>query len=183
MEEAGPSGGIGWADLESLAFEYSGQSIQLSGGRATVSYGGASSDVFTLQNRVAAGDLDADGDDDLVAHIVADSAGTGVFHLIVPVINGDGVATALPAASVGDRVVMDDMLIGNGRVQVSLFDRASGESFTVITRHKTLEIDLAGPEPSVQVIETEPIGDLPLPGPELPDVDVRFEPGAVSAAV
>ena len=163
MEEAGPSGGIGWEDLESLAFEYSGQSIQLSGGRATVSYGGASSDVFTLQNRVAAGDLDADGDDDLVGHIVANSAGTGVFHLIVP--------------------VMDDMLIGNGRVQVSLFDRASGESFTVITRHKTLEIDLAGPEPSVQVIETEPIGDLPLPGPELPDVDVRFEPGAVSAAV
>ncbi len=183
MEEAGPSGGIGWEDLESLAFEYSGQSIQLSGGRATVSYGGASSDVFTLQNRVAAGDLDADGDDDLVAHIVANSAGTGVFHLIVPVINDDGVATALPAAAVGDRVVMDNMLISNGRVQVSLFDRASGESFTVITQHKTLEIDLAGPEPSVQVIETEPIGDLPLPGPELPDVDVRFEPGAVSAAV
>ena len=83
---------------ESLAFESSGQSIQLSGGRATVSYGGASADVFTLQNRVAAGDLDADGDDDLVAHIVANSAGTGVFHLIVPVINDDGVATALPTA-------------------------------------------------------------------------------------
>ena len=183
LEEAGPSGGIGWEDLESLAFESSGQSIQLSDGRATVSYGGASSDVFTLQNRVAAGDLDADGDDDLVAHIVVNSAGTGVFHLIVAVINDDGVATALPAASVGDRVVMDDILISEGRVQVSLFDRASGESFTVITQHKTVEIDLAGPEPSVQVIETEPIGDLPLPGPELPDVDVRFEPGAVSAAV
>ena len=132
---------------------------------------------------MAAGDLDADGDDDLVAHIVADSAGTGVFHLIVPVINDDGVATALPAASVGDRVVMDDILISEGRVQVSLLDRASGESFAVITQHKTLAIDLAGPEPSVQVIATEPIGDLPLPGPELPDVDVRFEPGAVSAAV
>ena len=182
-EAAGPSGGIGWEDLESLAFESSGQSIQLSGGRATVSYGGASADVFTLQNRVAAGDLDADGDDDLVAHIVANSAGTGVFHLIVPVINDDGVATALPAASVGDRVVMDDILISEGRVQVSLFDRAGSESFTVITQHKTVEIDFSGPEPSVQVIATEPIGDLPLPGAELPDVDVRFEPGAVSAAV
>ena len=182
-EEAGASGGIGWEDLESLAFESSGQSIQLSGGRATVSYGGASTDVFTLQNRVAAGDLDADGDDDLVAHIVVNSAGTGVFHLIVPVINDDGVATALPAASVGDRVVLDGVLVGEGRVQVSLFDRADGEPFTVITVHKTLEIDLAGSEPSVRVIGTEPIGDLPLPGPELPDVDVRFEPGAVSAAV
>ena len=182
-EEAGPSGGIGWEDLESLAFEWSGESIQLSGGRAAVSYGGASTDVFTLQNRVAAGDLDADGDDDLVAHIVANSAGTGVFHLIVPVINDDGAAAALPAVSVGDRVVMDDIGIGEGRVRVSLFDRASDESFAVITQHKTLEIDLAGPEPSVQVIDTEPIGDLPLPGAELPDVDVRFEPGAVDAAV
>ena len=148
-----------------------------------MSYGGASADVFTLQNRVAAGDLDADGDDDLVAHIVANSAGTGVFHLIVPVINDDGVATALPAASVGDRVVMDDILISEGRVQVSLFDRAGSESFTVITQHKTVEIDFSGLEPSVRVIATEPIGDLPLPGAELPDVDVRFEPGAVSAAV
>ena len=176
-------GGLSWEDLESLAFESSGQSIQLSGGHATVSYGGASADDYTLQNRVAAGDLDADGDDDLVVHIVENSAGTGVFHLIVPVINNDGVATALPAVGVGDRVVMDDILISEGRVQVSLFDRAPDESFAVITQHKTLEIDLAGSEPSVAVIGTEPIDDYPLPGPELPDVDIRFEPGAVTAAM
>ena len=183
MEEAGPSDGIRWEDLERLAFEWSGQSIQLSDGRATVSYGGASADVYTLQNRVAAGDLDADGDDDLVAHIVEDTAGSGVFHLIVPVINDGGVAAALPAVGVGDRVVMDSILVSKGRVQVSLFDRASDEPVTVITQRETLAIDLTGPEPSVQVIETEPLGDLPLPGPELPDIDVRFEPGAVSAAV
>ena len=182
-EASEPSGGLDWEDLESLAFEYSGQSIQLSGGRATVSYGGASADVYTLQNRVAAGDLDADGDDDLVAHIVEDTAGSGVFHLIVPVINDGGVAAALPAVGVGDRVVMDSILVSKGRVQVSLFDRAIDEPVTVITQRETLAIDLTGPEPSVQVIETEPLGDLPLPGPELPDIDVRFEPGAVSAAV
>ena len=182
-EESGPSGGIGWEDLESLAFESSGQSIQLSGGRATVSYGGASTDIFTLQNRVAAGDLDADGDDDLVAHIVVDSAGTGAFHLIVPVINDDGIAAALPAVGVGDRVVMDTILVNEGEVQVSLFDRAEEESFAVITQHQRLVIDLAGSEPSVRVVGTEPLGDYPLPGPEMPDVDVRFEPGAVSAAV
>ena len=175
-------GGLGWEDLESLAFESSGQSIQLSGGHATVSYGGASADDYTLQNRVAAGDLDADGDDDLVVHIVENSAGTGVFHLIVPVINNNGVATALPAVGVGDRVVMDDILISEGSVQVSVFDRAPDEPFAVITQHKTLEIDLAGSEPSVAVIGTEPIDDYPLPGPELPDVDIRFDPGAVTAA-
>ena len=68
-------------------------------------------------------------------------------------------------------------------MQVSLFDRAPDESFAVITQHKTLEIDLAGSEPSVAVIGTEPIDDYPLPGPELPDVDIRFEPGAVTAAM
>ncbi len=179
----GPSGGIGWEDLESLAFESSGQTIQLSGGRATVSYGGASTDVFTLQNRVAAGDLDADGDDDLVAHIVENSAGTGVFHLIVPVINEDGAAAALLAVGVGDRVVMDTIVVNEGEVRVSLFDRAEDESFAVITQHKTLAIDLAGSEPSVRVIGTEPLDEYPLPGPELHDVDVRFDQGAVSATM
>ena len=182
-EGAGHPGDIGWEDLETLTFEWSGQSIQLSGGRATASYGGASTDVYTLQNRVAAGDLDADGDDDLVAHIVEDSAGTGVFHLIVPVINEGGAAAALGAVSVGDRVVVDSILLSKGRVQVSVFDRASDEPVTVITQRETLAIDLAGPEPSVRVIMTEPLYDLPLPGPELPNIDVRFEPGAVSAEV
>ena len=180
-EGAGQPGDISWEVLESLAFESSGQSIQLSGGRATVSYGGASADGYTLQNRVAVGDLDADGTGDLVVHIVEATAGTGVFHLIVPVINDDGDAAALPAVSVGDRIVMDSILISRGRVQVSLFDRAPGEPFTVITRHKTLAIDVAGPEPSIHVIVDEPIDNLPLPGPGLPDIDIRFDPGAVSA--
>ena len=175
--------GIGWEDLESLIFDVDGETIQLSGGSATVSYGGASADVYTLQNRVVGGDLDGDGDDDVVAHVVERSAGTGVFHLIIPVIDEDGVAVARRPVSVGDRVVMESILIREGLVQVSLFDRADDEPFTVITRRKTLEIDLAGPEYSVRVIGTEPIDDLPLPGPELPDIDIRFDPGAVSADV
>ncbi len=182
-EETEPSEDIGWEDLENLAFDSSGQSIQLSGGRAEVSYGGASTDIYTLQNKVTVGDIDSDGDDDAVALVIENSAGTGVFYLIVPVINDDGVAAALPAVSVGDRIVMESILVREGRVQVTLFDRAQDESFTVITQRKTLEIDLAGPEPAVQVVATEPIDDLPLPGPELPDIDVRFEPGAVIASV
>ena len=96
-EETEPSEDIGWEDLENLAFDSSGQSIQLSGGRAEVSYGGASTDIYTLQNKVTVGDIDSDGDDDAVALVIENSAGTGVFYLIVPVINDDGVAAALPA--------------------------------------------------------------------------------------
>ncbi len=181
-EETESSSDIGWEDLENLALDTGGQIIQLSDGRAEVSYGGASTDIYTLQNKVAVGDLDDDGDNDAVALVIENSAGTGVFYLIVPVINDDGVAVALPALFVGDRIVMESILVREGRIHVTLFDRAEDESFTVITQRKILEVDLTGPEPSILEVATEPIYDLPLPGPELPDIDVRFDPGAVSAS-
>ena len=47
--------------------------------------------------------------------------------------------------------------------------------------HLTMENDGEGSAPLVTVSDTEPIEDMPLPGPERPDIIVRFEPGAVSA--
>ena len=175
--------GIVWEDLESLAFELDGQSIQLASGTATITYGGASADVYTLQNRVAEGDLDGDGEEDLVVHIVENTAGTGTFHLIVPVFNNGGNATAGRPAWVGDRILMDTIKVSEGLVEVALYDRADDEPLTVITRRKLLEIDFAEPEPSVRVVEIEPIEDLPLSDPERPEIDIRFEPGAVSASL
>ena len=174
--------GIDWGDLEHLAIEIDGDSVRLEGGRATVTYGGLSTSIFTLQNRVAQGDLDGDGDEDVVAHIIERTAGTGVFHYVVPVIDEAGAAVARSAISVGDRVVMDDIRVQDGLIEVSLFDRAPDEPFTIISRHTTLEIDVSAEMPVVAVIGTEPIEDKPLPGPERPAIDVRFDPGAVSAA-
>ena len=174
--------GIDWEDLEHLTFEIDGDAVRLEGGRATVSYGGASANMFTLQNRVAQGDLGADGDQDVVAHIVERTAGTGVFHFVVPVVNDEGTAVARQPVWVGDRVVMDRISVHDGLVEVSLFNRALDEPFTIISRHTMLEIDVSASLPRVRVISSEPIEDLPLPGPERPDIDVRFDPGAVSAA-
>ena len=173
--------GIGWEDLEHLTVEIDGEVVRLEGGRATVSYGGASATSFTLQNRVAQGDLDGDGDEDVVAHIVERSPGTGVFHLIVPVINDEGTAAAQLPIAVGDRVVVDAITVQDGLIEVSLFDRAHDEPFTVISRHTTLEIDVSASPQLVTVVGTEPIEDMPMPGPERPEVDIRFEPDAVSA--
>ncbi len=173
---------IGWEDLEHLTVEVDGEVVRLEGGRATVSSGGASASIFTLQNRVAQGDLDGDGDEDVVAHIIEQSPGTGVFHLVVPVLDDGGAAMALPPIFVGDRIVMDAITVRDGLIEVSLFDRAEDEPFTVISRHTTLEIDLSGSAPLVTVIDSEPIEEKPLPGPERPEVTIRFEPGAVSAA-
>ena len=177
----GEADGIGWEDLEHLTFEIDGDAVRLEGGRATVSYGGASASIFTLQNRVAQGDLDGDGDSDVVAHIVERSAGTGVFHFVVPIIDDDGMVVAPHAVAVGDRVVMDAISVHDGLIEVSLFDRALHEPFSIISRHTTLEIDVRASLPRVRVISTEPIEDLPLPSPERPEIEVRFDRGAVSA--
>ena len=173
--------GINWEDLENLTVQIDGDAVRLEGGRATVSYGGASANIFTLQNRVAQGDLDADGDEDVVAHIVERTAGTGVFHFVVPVINDEGTAVARQPVWVGDRVVMDRISVQDGLIEVSLFDRALDEPFTIISRHIMLEIDVSAAAPRVTAISAEPIEALPLPGPERPELAVRFDPGAVSA--
>ena len=174
--------GIVWEDLEHLTFEVADEVVRLEGGRATVSYGGSSASIFTLQNRVAQGDLDGDGDEDVVAHIVEQSPGSGVFHLVVPVIDDEGTAVAQSPIAVGDRIVMDAITVRDGLIEVSLFDRTRDEPFTVISRHTMLEIDLSASVPLVRVIDIEPIEDLPLPDPERSEVPIRFEVGAVSAA-
>lgn len=172
---------IAWEDLESLSFELEGDTIELQEGEATVSYGGASTTMFHLQNRVTQGDLDDDGDDDLVAHIIERSAGTGVFHLIVPVINNDGMPAPQTPVYIGDRVVIEEISIQNGLIEVTLLDRQEDEPFTVVTERKTLEIDLSEAEPQARVVSTRPLKDLPLPELDLPDIDIQFETGAVSA--
>ncbi len=174
--------GIGREDLQNLTVQIDGDTVEFEGGQASVTHGGASADTYTLQDPVARGDLDGDGDEDMVAHIVGRTAGTGVFHYIVPVINDEGTAVAQPPAWVGDRIVLDSISVGDGLIEVSLFDRAPDEPFTVITTHTVLEIDVSAGEPRVTVIGTQPIEDMPPPGPERPVIDVRFDPGAVSVA-
>ncbi len=175
--------GVDWEDLQGLSFEMGDETIRLEEGRATVTHGGASADHYTLQNRVAQGDLNGDGFDDVVAHIVMASAGSGTFHLLVPVID-DGIGgEARPPVPVGDRIVMDGFAVRDGKVEVALFDREPDEPFTVISQYRTLEIDLSGPEPAVSVTDSQPLENLPFPEPELPEIEIRFDPAEVGAIV
>ena len=175
--------GLEWEDLENLEFEVDGEAVRLLDGQAAVSSAGASEDRYTLQNRVTQGDLNGDGHDDVVAHIVMASAGTGVFHLLVPVIDdGQGGAARHPVL-LGDRVVVEGIEVHDAMVEVSMLDRTPEESFTVISLRKTLAIDFSGPAPSVLVRRSEPLVSLPQPGPELAAVDIRFDPGAIGAIV
>ena len=180
---AGPAeqAAIGWEALSNLTLALGDQLVELRDGEASVSYGGESEDRYELQNRVVQGDLNGDGTDDVVVHVIMFTAGTGTFHLIVPVINDAGNLLAQTPTTVGDRVVMDEIRINDGKIEVSLFDRGLGEPFIVITQRKTLQIDPATGE--LRVVDTKPIEALPLPRSDLPDIRIQFEPGAVGAAV
>ncbi len=173
---------VGWEYLEQLAVEVDGETVSLEGGSGVVSHAGDSASVFTLHDGFARGDLDGDGDEDAVVHLVEQSPGPGVFHRVVPVLDDDGAAVAQTPVLVGDRIVMDAITVRDGLIEVSLFDRAPDEPFAVISRHTVLEIDVSGSAPLVTVIGADPIEDTPLPGPQRPAVDVRFEAGAVSAS-
>ena len=124
--------GIGWEDLEDLTLEIAGEAVQLDGGSATISYGGASETVFTLQNRVVQGDLDGDGDEDFVAHIVEHSPGSGVFHLIVPVMDDAGRPVVGQTVGLGDRIVVDGITVkdgsATGQLRVTVVSSNAGES-------------------------------------------------------
>ena len=175
--------GVAWEDLENLSFEVDGQSIQLEGGKAEISHGGASTDLYVLQNRVAQGDLDDDGFEDVVVHITMSTSGSGVFHLLVPVMDDGQSGMAKQPVLVGDRIVMEGIEVHDGVVRASLLDREPGEPFTVISRRKTLEIDLSKPEPVVSVADSVPLEDLPLPEAETPEIGIQFDPGAVGGTV
>lgn len=178
---------IAWEDLENLSFELDDSTIELDdrtielhNGQATISTGDTET-VFRLQNRVTQGDLDNDGDEDLVAHIIEQSPGNGTTHLIVPVINKDGAPQPRAPVHIGDRVVIEEVAVEHGLIEVTLLDRLDDEPFTVITRRTTLEIDLTGAEPRTRVVNSRPLKNLPLPEPDLPDIAIHFESGAISA--
>lgn len=150
-------------DLMDLAFTFDFTSdtppdrIQLQDGIATRTYGGTSQDLYELQDQMAQGDLDGDGDNDAVAYIIERTAGTGVFHLLVPVYNNEGKLESGTYLFLGDRISVEHISVRNGLVEVSQLDRTEDAAMITINQRSILEIDFSQPEqPEMRVISTEP---------------------------
>ena len=70
---------------------------------------------------------------------------------------------------------------GEGEGQLPVTSVESGAAGREDPEHLTVEVDSSSSAPPVTVIDSEPIEDMPRPGPERPETIIRFEPGAVSA--
>jgi hypothetical protein len=124
----------GKAQLKDGVFEE--ESAPGSGTKTTVRLG----DVQTT------GDGNGDGVEDIATTLIADPGGSGTFIYLALVINKNGKAT--PAASVllGDRVLVESLVIHTGSVIVMVLDRTpdepmSAEPHVEVTRTFKLEGD------------------------------------------
>jgi len=172
---------ISWQDLRQLQFALNGVAVVLDDGEATASREGSSDVEFTLRRRVARGDLDNDGDDDLIAHISQSAAGTGDLELIVPVFNEAGTPDAAAPVMLGRNVVVQEVSIREGLAEVVLLDRRPDDPVSAITQRSTLEANLSNGAPRLRVVNTEPMELLPPLRPAPPAIEAGFETGATQA--
>jgi len=113
------------ADLETLTLknEFAGAgTITLVGGRydEPAAPGSATTTTVMLTDKVAYGDLDADGTEDAVAIIETDPGGSGVFFELVAVVATPAGARPVASVSLGDRTDVTGISIAEGLVNVDL---------------------------------------------------------------
>ena len=149
---------------------------------------------WMLHAVAAQGDLNGDGIEDVVVHAQPRSEDSPKPHLLVPVAVPDAVAGAgievLPAVEIGRRIILDAIAIHEGRIEVSLFDRAPSEPLTQVTRRTTLSInpesaDGAQPESewAATVTRVEPIDKMPSLQITRPQTRLAFGLDDLAAAV
>lgn len=107
-----------------------GQEITLASGMAKqqVTPGSAAKAVTKLSDRMAAGDLNGDGQIDVAAVLTHDGGGSGTFFYLA-VVQHDG--TPVAAAFLGDRIAVQNVRIVDGKVSVDLLTRGAEDPMAV----------------------------------------------------
>jgi hypothetical protein len=103
-----------------------GRKVTLADGLAEqpVAPGSAAKTVTKLSDRLAAGDLNSDGQVDIAAVLTQDGGGSGTFYYLA-VLQHDG--TPVAAVFLGDRIAVQNVRIVDGKVTVALLTRGAAE--------------------------------------------------------
>jgi len=80
--------------------------------------GAASVENYLLFRGVAFGDVNGDGVEDAVVLLIHSPAGTGVFYHLAAVLNDHGQPHAVTPAHLGDRVILDQVRVVDGGIDV-----------------------------------------------------------------
>ena len=126
------------------------------------------------QPSMARGDLNGDGSDDLVLHVVEETAGPESTDLIVAVIDTGEAFDVRPPTVLGHRILVDTIDIRNGGIEVSYFDRSRYEPLTQVTRRTTLTVEVDGEHADVTVTWVEPVHSVPSLQITRPPVPAAF---------
>lgn len=117
-------------DYKDLRFLISGEFVQFTDGVSRVPIAGDSASMITTQyfGNEAYGDLDGDGDEDVVFLITQDGGGSGIFFFLVGALREEGGYRGTHAVLIGDRIAPQTTEFRNGEIIVNYADRVPGEA-------------------------------------------------------
>jgi len=133
--------------------------LPMEDGSFTYAYvpGAASVENYFLYRGVAFGDVNADGAQDAVVVLVHSPAGSGTFYHLAVALNEDGAPRALPPAFLGDRVVLERIVVEDGEVLAAIKTYRDDEPFgstptlSVLLRYRVAD-------QSLELVSSETVG-------------------------
>jgi len=123
-----------------------GKKVRLMDGRyeEAIQAGAATRLVITLHPVYAHGDLNGDGADDAAVVLVANAGGSGTFYHVVAVLNEGGTPRPLAAASLGDRVKVENVSIMSGATVIQMVTHGPQDPLCCPTQQATRSFRLQG---------------------------------------
>jgi hypothetical protein len=139
--------------------------FRLQDGQFEYKYGNGATQVHRVRYfRSAAGDLNDDGQPDAAVALSLDSGGSGTFIYIVAVVDGANGARQVAAELLGDRVLVQKLAIGDGKITVDVKAFAPGDPMCCPSQSVTRTYELEGDALAV-VAEVWPTRPAAQPAP------------------
>lgn len=139
--------------------------------------------AFSLQPETARGDLNDDGVDDYVLHVIDETPGSPPTNWLVPAVDAGGAFRLRDLIELGERTIVETIAIRDGDIKVSLFDRSPFERPTLITRRTTLTVTIDDADDAVTAVSVEPVHNAPSLQIARPPTPARFELDGIGTAM
>ena len=104
--------------------------IRLVDGMGTLVYGEGATEretVSLIDDAVAFGDLDGDGNADAAVAVYTSGGGSGAFIYLVAALNRDGAPSQAARAYLGDRVRVESLSISDGQIRAQILAHGPGD--------------------------------------------------------